>query len=64
MGKYSWIMIYFFIIDRIFSTHARALDFYTRLMGDKWTERFDREDIPFDSIIGQMQQAPVPANIA
>lgn len=48
---------YFFIIDRIFSTHARALDFYTRLMGDKWTERFDREDIPFDSIIGQLQQA-------
>lgn len=48
---------YFLILDKIFSTHEQAADFYNHLMADKWNESLDREAQPFERIIHEMQLA-------
>lgn len=48
---------YFTILDKIFPTHKQAEDFYHHLMEEKWNERLDCEESPFEQIIHDMQQA-------
>ena len=48
---------YFSVLDKIFASHEQAADFHHRLMADRWNERLDREDEPFEQIIRDMQQA-------
>ena len=47
---------YFAILDKIFATHKQADDFYNHLMTEKWNERLDCEESPFEQIISEMQQ--------
>lgn len=48
---------YFVILDRIFATHKQADDFLHRFLAEKWNERLDCEESPFEEIIHNMQQA-------
>lgn len=48
---------YFGILNRIFASHERAADFHHHLMSDKWSERLDCEEEPFEQIIHEMQHA-------
>lgn len=48
---------YFTVLDKIFTTHKQAEDFYYHLMAEKWNERLDREESSFENIIYEMQQA-------
>lgn len=48
---------YFTILDKIFATHKQAEDFYHHLMEEKWNERLDCEESPFEQIIHDMQQS-------
>lgn len=48
---------YFTLLDKIFTTHKQAEDFYHHLMAEKWNERLDSEESSFEQIIHDMQQA-------
>ena len=48
---------YFIVLDKIFATREQAEDFYRHLMAEKWNERLDCEESPFEQIIYEMQQA-------
>lgn len=48
---------YFTVLDKIFATHSRAEDFYSHLIAEKWTERLDCEESPFEQIVCDMQRA-------
>ena len=48
---------YMLVLDQVFSTHEQSVDFYNHLMAEGWNKRLDREDKPFDAIIGDMAEA-------
>ena len=48
---------YFCILDEIFASHERAVDFHRLLINGNWTERLDREVPSFEQVICDMQQA-------
>ena len=48
---------YFTVLNQVFASHDQATDFYNHLMDDRWNERLDREDKPFEEIIRDMQHA-------
>lgn len=48
---------YFTVLDSIFATHQQSEDFFRRLMAERWNERLDREDVPFEQIVHDMQYA-------
>ncbi len=48
---------YFHILNQVFETHERAMDFYNRVRNEGWNIRLDREPISFEQVICDMQQA-------